>query len=153
MKYSSKILLCIFASILATSSIAEDDFKGQIKARQSVMQLLAYNNGILGAMAKGKMPYDADLAQTAASNLVLITTMNNNSMWPKGSDLTASDDTVAKAGIWSNMADFGGNFGKLKTGAKKLKAQAGKGLAELKMVAGEFGKNCGGCHKKFKAKR
>ena len=50
------------------------------------MQVYSWNIGILGSMAKGKMPYDAKLASTLANNLSLVAQMNNGRAWPKGSD-------------------------------------------------------------------
>jgi cytochrome c556 len=38
-----------------------------------------------GAMAKGEIPYDADIARAAAANLHAALSMKNPTMWPKGS--------------------------------------------------------------------
>ena len=68
----------------AAPSVA-GEFDKAIKARKALMQVYAWNIGMLGAMAKGKMPYDADQAQAAANNLLAAVSMKNGPMWPKGS--------------------------------------------------------------------
>ena len=79
-----KRLLLLTASVLFASSVltsaSAGDFDWQIKSRQAVMQLNAFNVGILAAMAKGDMDYDADLAKASAENLLAITRMNNGAM-------------------------------------------------------------------------
>ena len=62
---------------------ADEPFAKEIKARKAVMQIQAFNLGILGAMAKGEMPYDAKLAQDAADNLNAAVNMKNGAMWPQ----------------------------------------------------------------------
>ena len=85
------ILLCVLAGMLPLASAEENDvpFASQINARQSVMTLYGYNLGLLGAMAKGTMPYDAKIANEAAQNLLSVSQMKNSTMWPAGSDLDA----------------------------------------------------------------
>ena len=56
---------------------ADEPFAKEIKARKAVMQIQAFNLSILGAMAKGKMPYDAKMAQNAADNLNATANMKN----------------------------------------------------------------------------
>ena len=54
------------AAVLAGVSIvalADDPFETEIKARQGLMNVYKYNIGILGAMAKGQMDFDAEAAQ------------------------------------------------------------------------------------------
>ena len=62
---------------VAVSGEAEDK---AIKARQSVMQLLSFNLGKLGAMVKGDMAYDADQAMIAANNLKAVASIRQDAM-------------------------------------------------------------------------
>ncbi len=149
-----KILLslCVCAA-LVTVGVQAGEFDKQVKARQSFMQILAYNNGILGAMARGKAPYDATVAQTAATNLSLAASMSNASMWPAGSDMDSQSDTVAKKDIWSTWPKAGESFGKLAKATTFLEGEAGNGVDALKAAMKDVGKTCSGCHKQFRAKR
>jgi cytochrome c556 len=144
--------LCVFAALLSVHSSA-DEFDSQIEARQAWMQVLGYNVGVLGAMTRGKMDYDADLATAAATNISLAAQMNNGSMWPQGSDMDSHSGTVAKAALWQNFADAGAYLGDLSTASAALVGESGKGLDELKAAFGPVGKTCSGCHKEFRAKK
>ena len=134
-----------------STTIAAGDFDRQIKARQSVMQLYAFNLGILGAMAKGEAEYNAEQASTAAANLETLVNMNNGAMWPQGSDATANPGkTRAKLENWTSYpkaAEFGMA---LKEAAAKMSGEAGNGLEALQAAIGPVGKSCGGCHESFR---
>ena len=106
-----KILAIVLSGMLAAgavSSVAAGDFDKQIKARQAHMQLYSFNLGILGAMAKGEMEYNADLAKASADNLLAVATMNAGAMWPQGSDMAAAGNegkTWAKPEIWTTFPE------------------------------------------------
>ncbi len=151
-KLTFAIPLCLAAG-LAASFTQAGDFDTEIKARQSWMEVLAYNSGILGAMTRGRMEYDADLASAAAKNMSLAAQMNNGSMWPVGSDMNSHEGTVAKAELWQNFDKVGGLLGDLKTATSQLEMDAGKGLDALKSAMGDVGKTCSGCHRDFRAKK
>lgn len=151
-KLTYAIPLCLVAAIAAGMSQA-GDFDSEIKARQSWMQILAYNSGILGAMTRGKMDYDADLASAAAKNMNLAAQMDNASMWPVGSDMASHDGTVAKAELWQNFPAVGGYLGDLSKATSQLEMDAGKSLAALTAAMGDVGKSCSGCHKEFRGKK
>lgn len=155
-------MMCKTALLLAlgigvsTISVAGDDFpyKKQIKARQSFMQVYAYNLGLLGDMAKGKAPYNAKIANAAANNLVAANNMDNSTMWPKGSD-AKSDGlskklTRAKPDIWTDYPKVKEKGKALKNALTKMAAVAGNGLGAVKENMGAVGKGCKGCHKSFR---
>lgn len=144
--------LLLAASVLAPASAG--DFDWQIKARQSFMQLYAFNLGILGAMAKGEMDYNADLAKASADNLVAAAKMNNMAMWPQGSDMeTAGNEklTWAKAVIWSSFPEVGAKHQALTDAAVKMAAEAGNGVDAIRANIGAVGAGCSGCHDSFRA--
>jgi cytochrome c556 len=146
------VALVLGTALMAVQASAAD-FDSQIEARQAWMEVLGYNVGVLGAMTRGKMDYDADLASAAANNISLAAQMNNGSMWPQGSDMDSHDDTVAKAALWANFGDAGKYLGDLKTASAALAGEAGNGLDALKGAFGPVGKTCSGCHKQFRAKK
>lgn len=157
-----KKMMCTTALLLtlgvgvSASAVAGNDFpfKKQIKARQSFMQVYAYNLGLLGDMAKGKSPYDSKIAQAAANNLKAANNMQNSTMWPKGSD--ANSDglnkklTRAKPDIWTNYPKVKEKGKALKEALTRMAAVAGNGLGAVKENMGAVGKGCKGCHKSFR---
>lgn len=145
-----------FGLILATTAVAKDDFpfQKQIEARQSFMQVYAYNLGLLGAMAKEEEPYDAKIASAAANNLLAASKMDNSTMWPKGSDADSKglnkNLTRAKPDIWEDFPKVGEKHKALSDALTKMAAVAGNGLGEVKANMGDVGDGCKGCHKPFR---
>jgi cytochrome c556 len=139
---------------LATVSLAAD-FAKEIKARKAVMEVYAFIIGQLGAMAKGKRPYDSKAAQAAAAdNLLAAANMNNSAMWPKGSDAGASGlegKTRAKIEAWSTYPKVSEKHQALTDAAVKMAPVASNGLDAVKANLGAVGKDCKGYHKAFRA--
>ncbi|MCH9674646.1 MAG: cytochrome c [Gammaproteobacteria bacterium] len=149
--------IALIVGVLGSGGVAAAElFEKEIKARKGYMQLYSYNIGVLGAMAKGKRPYDAEAAQTAADNLVAVTQMKNGALWPKGSHKAnpeVGDRTRSLPEIWSTypkIAEAGKAF---KVAAKDMQGAAGGGLDALKAKMGALGKGCKGCHDDFRAKK
>jgi len=153
--YKTALLISLSIGISAPAWADSDHpYKKEIKARQSFMQVYAYNLGLLGNMAKGKAPYDAKIAAAAASNLLAASNMDNSTMWPKGSDADSSglnkDITRAKPDIWTTYPKVKEKSKDLKDALTKMAAAAGNGLDAVKANMGDVGEGCKGCHKAFR---
>lgn len=129
-----------------TLALAEGAFDNQLKARQGQFRLIALNIGVLGGMARGNIPYDAETAQAAADNLVTVSAINQGTMWPDGSDSMSIDGTRAMPSIWEDNADFLEKWGAVATAAEGLAAVAGDGQAALGPALGPMGATCKSCH-------
>ena len=152
-----KAALC--ATVLATtvSPVMAEDFpvEDQIEGRQGYFQMVKFNMGVLGAMAKGERDYDAKLAQAIADNLKNAALMDNALMWPKGSDMDAeglSGKTKAKAAIWQEGSDIGEKQENWVAAVNTMAENAGQGVDALRGAIGPLGKSCKACHKEYKAK-
>lgn len=144
-------IAALFLGSMSTT-IAAGQFDKQIKARQAVMKLYAFNLGILGAMAKGEVEYDAEQASTAAANLNTLANMNNGAMWPQGSHMAANPgETWAKEESWTTYPKVAEKGEALKTAAAKMAAEAGNGLEAVRGAIGGVGGSCKGCHESFRA--
>lgn len=120
------------------------------------MRVYAFNLGILGSMAKGETPYDAQRATDAAENLLANAKMKNGAMWPAGSDMGAEGlegVTWAKPDIWSSFPEVGEKHGALTEALETMAAAAGDGLDALRSNMGAVGDGCKGCHKPFRASK
>lgn len=139
--------LAVALSFGAGLSSAQD---AAIEARQSLMQLQAFNLGQLGAMAKGEMPYDAEQAQVAADNLVALARLDQSAMWPQGSDSFATDKTRAKPAIWDNFPDLMEKGQDLVKASAAMQEVAGTDLDALRSQMEQLGKACGACHEDYR---
>jgi len=142
------IVLAFGVAAQGGSAADAEPFAKEINARKAVMQVQAFNIGILAAMAKGQMPYDAKKAQDAADNLNAAVNMKNSAMWPKGSDVGAlGNRTRAKPEAWTKYPMVAEQSKALKAAAAKMAAAAGNGLDAVKANMKAIGESCGGCHK------
>lgn len=138
-------------AVIATPLLAQDAIRNAITARQSLMNLFAFNIGQLGAMAKGEMAYDAETASIAAGNLALLSSIKAGPMFPPGSDNATTDKTRALPALWQNLPDVGVKLGAVNQAATAMEAAAGNGLPALQAAIGPLGKACGACHKAYRA--
>lgn len=144
------------ATTFVTLAADELAYQDQIEARQSFMHVYRFNLGLLGAMAKGEAPYDAELASAAANNLLAASRMNNRAMWPAGSDMSAAGYegvTWAKADIWSAGSEIGAKSKALSDALEAMAAVAGDGLAAVRSNMGAVGDGCKGCHEPYRASK
>lgn len=154
-----KILLTAVGAALTigiAGTALSEDFTQQIKARQAVMQVFAFNLGQLGGMAKGDLPYDADQAKVAADNLLAAVAMNNSAMWPQGSHQEAAGlagKTRAKPEIWTNYPKVVEAHQALYAATAKMAQEAGSGLDSVRANIGAIGNGCQGCHELFRAEQ
>lgn len=120
-----------------------------------MFQLYSFSVGTLGAMAKGKMDYDAELAQELANNLNVAANLGQSAFWPPGSDNSNPENRENRAlpKIWETYPAIDENSQALKDAAAVLAAEAGNGLDALKSSMGAVGKSCKGCHDDYRAEK
>ena len=152
MRIASKLFFLIIGLALAAPGFAaKDPLKNAMKARQGEMQLRAFNVGPLFAMAKGKIDYDAAMANKLAGNLKLLLDLDTSRHWPKGSDIdNYMGDTTALPKIWTTYPEIGEYGKKYATAVNELAAEAGNGVDALKSKISAVGKSCKGCHDEFR---
>jgi len=118
-----------------------------IKYRKATFNVMAVHFGRLGAMANGRMPYDAKLA---AENAELVTTLSKLP-WAAFGEGTDKGDTRAKADIWKEAGKYKEAADKMQAEVAKLNtsAQAGN-LDALKAAFGPAAASCKACHDNFR---
>lgn len=146
-----KAMIALAAMVSGTAVYAQDDFSGQLKARQGQFRILAINLGILGGMAKGESEYSAEAAQAAADSLVAVSMIHQGPMWPEGSDDMSIEGTRAQVTIWEQNDDFLAKWGDLGTAALAMQAAAGTGQEALGPMMGQVGGACKACHDTHRA--
>jgi cytochrome c556 len=118
--------------------------------RQSVFTLLGSNMGPLGAMAKGKIAFDAKRAEKHALRINQLSLMIADYALTDTSAHKVKTDALSK--IWQQPADFAKRINALTLASANLqKAAASRDEKATKKAISGVGKTCGGCHDDFKA--
>lgn len=151
MKRHLTFALAFAALGCGTAVYAQDDFSGQLKARQGQFRIMALNLGIIGDMAQGKTEYNAEAAQAAADTLVAVSMIQQAPMWPAGSDDMSIEGTRAQGTIWDQNDDFLSKWADFGTGAKAVQAAASGGVEALGPAMGQIGGTCKACHDTHRA--
>ncbi len=155
MSKKTTITAVILGLALTGAAMAESHMDKALKdakdAREAHMELYSFNLSLLGRMAKGEMPYDADAAGKAAANLATLTAMDQARYWIEGTDEMSIDETRAKPEIWENMADFQAKGTALVDATQTMEGAAGQSLEALQGAMGPLGGACGACHKAYRA--
>lgn len=137
--------------LMALAANASSSMKPElvIGYRRSAMTLIGWNFGPLGAMVKGRIPFDAKEFAKRAERLASLSGQILEGFAP-GSDKGAETD--AKPDIWTHYEDFQTKVDDFIRESKALDEAARTGdetkmKDQFKKLAG----TCKGCHEKYKA--
>ncbi len=141
----SAVLLGAAVSAHAQFAKPED----AIKYRKNSLFVMGQHFGRLGAMAQGKVPFDA---KAAADNAALVETLGKLP-WAAFGEGTDKGDTKANPEVWKDAAKFKEAADKFQAESVKLAAAAKTGkIDDLKAAFGNAASTCKGCHDTFRAK-
>ncbi|MDT4870184.1 Cytochrome c' [compost metagenome] len=118
-----------------------------VKYRKAAFTVMGAHFGRIGAMASGKVPFDA---KVAADNAAIVETM---SKLPYAGFVPGTDkgDTRALPAIWTEQAKFNAAAEKMQGEVSKLAAAAKTGnLDAVKTAFGAAGQSCKACHDDFR---
>lgn len=150
-----KTLACIAAaaSLLAFAAPASAQFakaEDAIKYRQSAFSVMGTHFGRLGAMANGKVPYDAKIA---ADNAAIVAAMAKLPWTAFGPGTDKGSNSKAKPELWTEQAKFKAGHEKMEAETDKLAAAAKTGnLDALKTSFAATADTCKSCHDAFRNK-
>jgi cytochrome c556 len=149
MKKLASAVLALAAVAVAHSAFAQAKPEDTIKYRQAAFTVMAKSFGHLGAMADGKIPYDAAAAAASADVLAVVAKLPFTA-FDAGTD---KGNTKTKPEAWTNAAKFKQAEDEMHGALAKLLTAARSGNADqLKATFGPAGKTCKGCHDDFKNK-
>lgn len=139
--------LLVGAAVPASAQFAKPE--DAIKYRKNSLFVMSQHFGRLGAMAQGKVPYDA---KAAADNAVLVETLGKLP-WAAFGEGTDKGETKANPEVWKDAAKFKEAADKFQAESVKLAAAAKTGkLEDLKTAFGSAAGTCKACHDTFRAK-
>jgi cytochrome c556 len=150
MKKYLLILIAVATSLISFSAAAQfAKPEDAIKYRKAALTVTAAHFGRLGAMAQGKVPFDA---KSAAENAEIVAQMAKLP-WAAFGEGTDAGETKAKPEIWKQGAKFKEASDKLQTESIKLSAAAKTGKEDaFKAAFTATAGACKSCHDDFKNK-
>jgi cytochrome c556 len=148
MKKLTAFALAAMAIAAATPAMAQfAKPEDAIKYRKASFTVLAAHFGRIGAMANGRVPFDA---KAAADNAAIVETMSKLP-WAAFGEGTDKGDTKAKPEIWKDAAKFKEANEKMMAEVAKLNAAAKTGsLDNVKTAFGAAAGSCKACHDNFR---
>lgn len=118
-----------------------------VKYRKAAFTVMGAHFGRVGAMANGKVPFDA---KVAADNMAVVEAMSKLP-WAGFVPGTDKGDTRALPEIWTEAADFKAGADKLQIEVSKLAAATKTGnLEAVKTAFGAVGQTCKACHDDYR---
>ncbi|MBR9726669.1 c-type cytochrome [Shewanella intestini] len=144
-----KIILALSVAMIIPSAAAQHFKKpaDAIEYRQSAFSLIAYNFGDMGAMLKGKKPFEQSVFNQRAANVAALAQIPHEGFI----EGTSTGKTEALAKVWTNKADFDERMQSFQDNANKLAQVASSGDKKaIKQAFGQVGKSCKGCHDNYK---
>lgn len=146
-----KMLLVMAAALGALTALpAAAQFakpEDAIKYRKAAFTVMGAHFGRLGAMANGRIPFDA---KAASENAALVATLSHLPFagFGPGTDL---GETRAKPEIWAEGDKFRAAATKMQEEVAKLNTAAKTGsLDNLKAAFGGAAKSCKACHDSYR---
>lgn len=144
-----KLALALAAAAAVTALPAAAQFQrpeDAVKYRQSAFTVMAAHFSRIGAMAQGRVPFDA---AAAAANAEIVSTM---SRLPFVAFVDGSQAGKAKAEIWSDRAGFNAAATKMQEEVAKLATAARSGNADqVRAAFGATAGTCKACHDNYRS--
>jgi cytochrome c556 len=141
------VAVCLTAATLLPAHAQFAKPEDAIKYRKASYTVMAAHFGRLGAMANGRMPYDAKLA---VENAELVLTLAKLP-WTAYGEGTDKGETRAKPEVWKEAAKFKDAADKMQAEIGKLNVAAKAGNVDaLKAAFGPAAASCKACHDTFR---
>lgn len=141
---AAAVALAALSPLAAQAQFAKPE--DAIKYRQSAFTVMGSHFGRLGAMANGRVPFDA---KVATDNANLVATLARLPGAGFGAGTETGLNTRAKPEIWKDTAKFQAAYEKMLDATSKLPAAAND-PAMLKTAFGAAAATCKGCHDDFR---
>ena len=141
------VAACLTAAALVPAHAQFAKPEDAVKYRKASYTVMAAHFGRLGAMANGRVPYDAKLAAENAELVVALAKLP----WAAYGEGTDKGETRAKPEIWKEAAKFKEAADKMQAEVGKLNVAAKAGNVDaLKAAFGPAAASCKACHDNFR---
>ena len=145
------LLTVLVATLGATAAHAQfAKPEDAVKYRKNSLFVMSQHFGRIGAMAQGKVPFNAAVAQENADTVAMLAKLPW-AAFGEGTDMVP--ETKAKAAIWDQPAKFKEAADKLQKEAENLRVATKTGnLDAVKKAFSATAGTCKACHDQFKDK-
>lgn len=149
MKIKISLAAITLGSLMFAPVYADDLKEKAIDYRQGVFQVIGWNFGGMGAMAKGEKPYDAAEFTRLAENVAFMSKLAHEG-FIAGSDAKAGE-TRAKDDIWKKPDEFKTKMADFEKASAELVVASKSGdMNKIKPIFGKTADTCKACHKAFR---
>jgi cytochrome c556 len=152
MKLITKLFVAVIVGAIVFGTAYAQFAKPEhaIKYRKSVMFLIVQHFGRMGAVVKGKVPYEkAEFTRNAVA-VETLSSLDWEAFQMPGSD---KGETRLSASVFKQPSEFNEAVKAFQKDTAKLADTArGGNLGAIKSQFGAVAKNCGSCHKAFRVK-
>jgi cytochrome c556 len=139
------VIMAMAVTLPAQAQFAKPE--DAVKYRKASFTVMAAHFGRLGAMANGRMPYDAKVAADNADVVLALSKLP----WAAFGEGTDKGDTRAKPEIWKESAKYKDAADKMQAEIVKLNTAAKAGnIDALKVAFGPAAASCKACHDNFR---
>ena len=159
MKYATSlrtgaVLLLLLAAVApqaAEGPTPEQRAQAAVDTRQGVFKLIYHYFGPIAGMARGMVPFDADVVEGNANKISQLATMIDDVF---KADTTAFElQTDALDGIWAEDSEFAAKAQNLAAKAAALAAAAQAGQDAFPAAFRATGGACKGCHDDYRQQK
>lgn len=140
----SALLFSAFTASAAPAKTAKQAAQAA-EFRQAIFKLVKSNVGALGAMNKGRIPFNAETLQTNGARIEQLSLMLEDYFATDTSGFDTKTEALPK--IWKNESDFKSKINDLTKAAVNLKSAD---ESQYKSAIGGVFKTCKGCHDDYK---
>ena len=145
-------LTCALALAVVTPVHAQEALP-VVDMRLAVMELQAFNIGLLGNMVRGRTPYDPALAQAAADNLLRLAQSDWQVYFPSGTSMDEVSESEASPKLWQAWDDFLAKQSDLGGAAEALSQVAGQDVVAMRGAVMGLSKACSACHTPYRVQK
>ena len=153
---SKGIIAWLITFVFVSPVVLAADKEELVEARQGLMMLYGVNMQVLTEMTQNERPYNKQIAQSAADNLLALSKMKTGALWPEGTSSTDegyAGKSSAKTEIWQNRDRIANLQNKLISKVEVLVKDAAWSLEYLQDGVMDVSDACKACHKEFRAKK
>ena len=144
------VLMGVSATLLlgSATAYAEDSVEQAIDYRSALMEVMVWNMKQMGAMLKGKKPFEQATFARRARDLKATSHLDILAGFPEDS---VDDESDARDEIWLDWENFTTKLDNMRNKSEALARAAASGETEaVRSSFSELGKACKSCHKAFR---